>query len=83
MHLIADAPEGHGLFFYPLKRRISREKAMRESAAIASVNALTLRLSGSVLRKNRRQLRRKPRAATVAGLRLRVLSSKRQASLRQ
>ena len=62
---------------------MSMSNALSESAAIASVKALMLEVCGSSLRKNSRQLRSMDMAATVLGLRLRVLSSNRQASLRQ
>ena len=63
--------------------RMTISKALQESAAAASTKALMLEVCLSSLRKNKRQLRSIDIAATVVGLRLRVLSSIRQASLRQ
>ena len=65
------------------KVRMTISRASSESAATASVSALRLDVRGSSLRKSSRPFLSIAMAATMLGLRLRVLSSCRQASLRQ
>ena len=58
-------------------------KALEESAATASTKPLRVFSLDCSLKKCSATLRSMARAATIVGWRLRVLSSKRQASLRQ